>query len=58
MLGTIQAGPPTFTWPALPLSAWIALIPSALALTLVTTAEGLLVARGSARNVATRPTGT
>jgi high affinity sulfate transporter 1 len=57
VLGSIEAGPPTLSWPDLPLSVWIALIPSALALTLVTTAEGLLVARsyGEKRRYETSP---
>ena len=46
--GPVEAGPPTFSWPVLELGTWLALIPSALALTLVTTAEGLLVARSYA----------
>jgi sulfate permease, SulP family len=57
VLGAVEAGPPALTWPDLPLSSWIALIPSALALTLVTTAEGLLVARsyGERRHYDTSP---
>lgn len=45
VLGPVDAGPPTLTWPQLPWSTWLALIPSAIALTMVTMAEGLLVAR-------------
>ncbi|CAM3531773.1 SulP family inorganic anion transporter [Occultella aeris] len=45
VLGEVPAGPPQLTWPTIELSLWLALIPSAIALTLVTTAEGLLVAR-------------
>lgn len=57
VLGRIDAGPPTITLPSLELGTWFALIPSALALTLVTTAEGLLVARsyGEKRHYPTRP---
>ncbi len=57
VLGAIEAGPPTLTWPVLDLGTWVALIPSALALTLVTTAEGLLVARsyGEKRHYETSP---
>ena len=39
---------PAPRWPMLDLATWIALVPTALALTLVTTAEGLLVARAYA----------
>jgi SulP family sulfate permease len=45
VLGPVPAGPPTFTWPVIDWATWLALIPSAMALTLVSTAEGLLVAR-------------
>ena len=45
VLGAIEAGLPTLSWPMLPWSSWLALIPSALALTMVTMAEGLLVSR-------------
>jgi SulP family sulfate permease len=57
VLGKVDAGPPSLTWPSLELGTWIALIPSALALTLVTTAEGLLVARsyGEKRHYETTP---
>lgn len=48
VLGEVPAGPPSFTWPMLEWSTWLALVPSALALTLVTTAEGLLVSRSYA----------
>ncbi|GAA2246862.1 SulP family inorganic anion transporter [Herbiconiux moechotypicola] len=48
VLGAIEAGPPTLTWPVLPWSTWLQLVPSAIALTLVTMAEGLLVARSYA----------
>lgn len=48
VLGEVPAGPPTLTWPTLSLAQWLALVPSAMALTLVTTAEGLLVARSYA----------
>ena len=57
VLGKVEAGAPTLTWPVIDLGSWVALIPSALALTLVTTAEGLLVARsyGEKRNYPTSP---
>ena len=45
VLGEVPAGPPTLTWPIIEWTAWLALIPSAIALTMVTTAEGLLVSR-------------
>ncbi|GAB3799765.1 SulP family inorganic anion transporter [Humibacter antri] len=45
VLGKVPSGPPTLTWPVIAWSQWLALIPSAIALTLVTTAEGLLVSR-------------
>lgn len=48
VLGEVPAGPPTLTWPLLDWTMWLALIPSAIALTLVTTAEGLLVSRSYA----------
>ena len=57
VLGEVPAGPPTLTWPMLDWSTWLALVPSALALTLVTTAEGLLVSRayGEKRHYPTSP---
>jgi high affinity sulfate transporter 1 len=48
VLGAVPAGPPALTWPLLDWTMWLALIPSAIALTLVTTAEGLLVSRSYA----------
>ena len=48
VLGEVPAGPPSFTWPVIDWSLWLALVPSAIALTLVTTAEGLLVSRSYA----------
>lgn len=57
VLGEVPAGPPTLTWPVLSWLEWLALVPSAIALTLVTTAEGLLVSRsyGEKRRYSTRP---
>ena len=57
VLGAVPAGPPTLTWPVIEWTTWLALIPSAIALTLVTTAEGLLVSRsyGEKRGYPTRP---
>ncbi|WP_400997530.1 SulP family inorganic anion transporter [Agromyces sp. GXQ0307] len=48
VLGEVPAGPPVLTWPILDWATWFALVPSALALVLVTIAEGLLVARAYA----------
>nr|WP_262927623.1 solute carrier family 23 protein [Microbacterium sp. NIBRBAC000506063] len=57
VLGEVPAGPPSLTWPMLDWQTWALLIPSALALTMVTTAEGLLVSRsyGEKRHYPTRP---
>lgn len=57
VLGEVQAGPPTLTWPVIDWSTWLVLVPSAIALTLVTTAEGLLVSRsyGEKRHYDTSP---
>ncbi|QPE06143.1 SulP family inorganic anion transporter [Microbacterium schleiferi] len=45
VLGEVTGGMPSVTWPILDWGTWIALVPSALALTLVTVAEGLLLSR-------------
>ncbi|ROS73848.1 high affinity sulfate transporter 1 [Curtobacterium sp. PhB130] len=45
VLGNVPAGPPTFTWPQISWHQWVQVLPSAVALTLVAMAEGLLVAR-------------
>jgi len=57
VLGEVPAGPPQLTWPVIDWSLWLVLIPSAIALTMVTTAEGLLVSRsyGEKRGYATKP---
>jgi high affinity sulfate transporter 1 len=57
VLGEVPAGPPAITWPVVDWSMWLMLIPSAIALTLVTTAEGLLVSRsyGEKRAYPTNP---
>ena len=57
VLGAVEAGPPKLTWPVIDWTTWLALIPSAMALTLVATAEGLLVSRsyGEKRGYQTRP---
>lgn len=57
VLGPVEAGPPTLTWPVIDASAWLAVTPSAIALTVVTMSEGLLVSRsyGERRGYRTRP---
>lgn len=45
VLGPVDAGPPSLTWPVIEWSQWVMLIPSAIALTVVTMGEGLLVSR-------------
>jgi SulP family sulfate permease len=57
VLGHIDAGAPSFTWPVISWTAWLQLIPSAIALTLVTMGEGLLVSRsyGEKRGYPTSP---
>lgn len=57
VLGAVPAGPPRLTWPVIDWSMWLALIPSAIALTMITTAEGLLVSRsyGEKRGYPTKP---
>ncbi|HEX6953644.1 MAG TPA: SulP family inorganic anion transporter [Agromyces sp.] len=48
VLGEVDAGPPTLTWPVLEWTTWLMLVPSAVALTMITTAEGLLISRSYA----------
>lgn len=57
VLGPVEAGPPSLAWPQLSWGEWLALVPSAIALTMVTVAEGLLVARsyGEKRGYSTSP---
>ena len=57
VLGTVDAGPPRLTWPILSWTTWLELVPSAIALLLVTMAEGLLVSRsyGEKRGYETKP---
>jgi len=57
VLGKVDSGPPTLSWPQLDLGTWLQLAPSAAALTLVAMAEGLLVARryGQKRGYSTNP---
>ncbi|WP_159602028.1 SulP family inorganic anion transporter [Agromyces humi] len=57
VLGPVEAGPPALTWPVIDWTTWLVLVPSAMALTLVTTAEGLLVSRsyGEKHDYPTRP---
>ncbi|MFF1877007.1 SulP family inorganic anion transporter [Leifsonia sp. NPDC058230] len=57
VLGKVESGPPKLTWPVIDWTTWLALIPSAIALTLVTMGEGLLVSRsyGEKRGYRTSP---
>jgi high affinity sulfate transporter 1 len=57
VLGPVEAGPPSLTWPIIDWITWLTLIPSAIALALVTMAEGLLVSRsyGEKRGYRTSP---
>lgn len=45
VLGAVEAGPPQFAFPMLSIEQWLSLVPSALALALVTMAEGVLVSK-------------
>jgi high affinity sulfate transporter 1 len=45
VVGEVRGGLPTVHWPSVDPGRWAALVPSALGLTLITVAEGLLVAR-------------
>jgi MFS superfamily sulfate permease-like transporter len=57
VLGAVESGAPSLTWPEISWHQWLTLVPSAIALTLVTTAEGLLVSRnyGEKREYRTDP---
>ncbi|WP_285113676.1 SulP family inorganic anion transporter [Leifsonia sp. fls2-241-R2A-40a] len=57
VLGHVDAGPPTLTWPVIEWTQWLQLVPSAIALTVVTMGEGLLVSRsyGERRGYRTSP---
>jgi high affinity sulfate transporter 1 len=57
VLGKVEGGAPQLTWPIIPWTTWLELIPSAIALTMVATAEGLLVSRsyGEKRGYETKP---
>lgn len=57
VLGEVPAGPPAITWPMLTWDKWLALVPSAIALTMVTASEGLLLSRayGEKRRYPTHP---
>lgn len=44
-LGAVEKGAPSFGWPMIDGSQWLALVPSALSLTMVAMSEGLLVSR-------------
>lgn len=48
VLGKVSGGPPQFEIPSLNFGQWLALVPSALALAMVTMAEGVLVSRSYA----------
>ena len=45
VLGAVESGAPSLVRPDLSWHQWLVLVPSAIALTLITTAEGLLVSR-------------
>ncbi len=49
LLGPVPSGLPPLTAPVLPLDAWLALLPVALAITVLTVAEGVLISEGAAR---------
>ncbi len=49
VLGAVESGPPQFVIPKLSLDQWLQLIPSALALAMITISEGLLVSRAYAQ---------
>ena len=57
VLGPVPPGAPTLTWPILDWTLWAALIPSAIALTMVAMTEGLLLSRayGERNRYPTRP---
>ena len=57
VLGPVESGPPRLTWPILEWTTWLQLVPSAIALALVTMGEGLLVSRsyGEKRGYPTSP---
>ncbi|MET0829626.1 MAG: SulP family inorganic anion transporter, partial [Microbacterium sp.] len=57
VLGEVPPGPPTLSWPIIEWGTWLLLVPSAIALTMITTAEGLLVSRayGEKRGYPTKP---
>lgn len=48
LLGEVPSGAPSLSWPSLGWTEWLALIPSAVALTAVIAVEGLLVSRSYA----------
>ncbi len=49
VLGPVPAGLPPLTFPGLPLEAWLALVPVALAIAVLTVAEGVLISQNAAR---------
>jgi sulfate permease, SulP family len=48
VLGEVPAGLPPLTFPVLPLDAWLALAPIALAIAALTTAEGVTISKSAA----------
>jgi sulfate permease, SulP family len=49
VLGEVPSGLPQLTFPVLPLSGWLELVPIALAIAALTTAEGLTTSQNAAR---------
>jgi sulfate permease, SulP family len=49
LIGDVDAGLPSLTFPQLPLDAWVALAPIALSIAALTMAEGALVSKRAAR---------
>ncbi len=49
VLGPVPSGLPPLSVPLLPFEAWLALVPVALAITVLTVAEGILISQGAAR---------
>jgi sulfate permease, SulP family len=49
VLGDVESGLPTLTFPVLPLAAWLELTPIALAIAALTTAEGLTISQNAGR---------
>ncbi len=49
VLGPVPSGLPTLSFPVLPLQTWLALVPVALAIAVLTVAEGVLISESAAR---------